>query len=130
MNKFVQEFPNETEFLFEAAEPNGDPSKGGNGFGIATCESRVRSSLKRCQTSTRFVHVSIGTEENCLEDILLTADPDLPDGGRSIGLGSIDTIRMHVMEEPHILTRDKRIRQEKRKEARMKVRKSSLMTPR
>jgi len=48
-------------------------------------------------------------------DLFLTADPELEDGGKSTGLGSIEAFKMHCMEEPHVAAREKRLRQDKRK---------------
>ncbi|TYJ54749.1 hypothetical protein B9479_004597 [Cryptococcus floricola] len=70
-------FPNDTNFVTELAEAGKD--KGGPGFGIVVC-----------------------MEEYCWTEIALTADPAKPDGGRSIGWGSMLAFQSHCGTSAHV----------------------------
>lgn len=48
-------------------------------------------------------------EDMCWQDILLTADPELADGGRSAGLGSMYEFAVHCRTAEHISSRDERL---------------------
>lgn len=49
-------------------------------------------------------------EDGCWSDIVLSADPDLPDGGRENGLGSFYEYALHCRNEDHIHHRDQRLK--------------------
>jgi hypothetical protein len=69
-------------------------------------------------------------EDACWNDILLSADMNLEDGGRSTGLGSFNNYMMHCQELPHVEARTKRVEKEKaarrRAEHNKPAKKSSL----
>lgn len=64
-------------------------------------------------------HHSTGTEDDCFDDIILDADPERPDGGKSIGLGSIKKYKEHCRGQDHIKARDKRVNKKKRDKRKM-----------
>lgn len=85
ITKFLTTNPGDTHFLFERAVA-GKPKVGGNGFGSVTC-----------------------MEDLCWNDHVLTADPELPDGGRAAGIGSFYEFSLHCQEEKHVRCRDERL---------------------
>ncbi|WOO76591.1 putative ATP-dependent helicase [Vanrija pseudolonga] len=85
ITKFLTTNPGDTHFLFERAVA-GKPKVGGNGFGSVTC-----------------------MEDLCWNDHVLTADPELPDGGRAAGIGSFYEYSLHCQEEKHVRYRDERL---------------------
>lgn len=48
-------------------------------------------------------------EDDCWCDTILSADPNIPDGGRSNGLGSFYEYAMHCREQRHVRCRDRRL---------------------
>ncbi|KAL1413654.1 hypothetical protein Q8F55_001432 [Vanrija albida] len=85
ITKFLTTNPGDTHFLFERAVPN-QPKRGGNGFGSVTC-----------------------MEDLCWNDHVLTADPEIADGGRSAGIGSFYEFSLHCREPKHVKSRDERL---------------------
>ncbi|WVQ98514.1 hypothetical protein IAU59_005640 [Kwoniella sp. CBS 9459] len=79
-------FPYDTNFIVELAEPDRKGSSlGGNGFGIVTC-----------------------MEDACWKDVVLSADPRRPEGGKQDGIGSFSDFQDHCQEAEHIKARSER----------------------
>ncbi|WVF72421.1 hypothetical protein IAT40_007236 [Kwoniella sp. CBS 6097] len=82
----VQQFPYDTNFIIELAEPGKKGSTlGGNGFGVVTC-----------------------MEDDCWKDVILSADPRRPEGGKQDGIGSFSDFQDHCQEAVHIKGRSER----------------------
>lgn len=76
---------------------------------MALVPSLVRSdgSPWRKLTGTDVV---AGMEDECWCDINLSSDPNLPDGGKANGLGSLWEYELHCKNEGHIKCRDQRLK--------------------
>ncbi|OCF35284.1 hypothetical protein I316_02830 [Kwoniella heveanensis BCC8398] len=82
----VQRFPYDTHFIIELGEPARKGSTlGGNGFGVVTC-----------------------MEDDCWKDVILSADPRRPEGGKPDGIGSFSDFQDHCREAAHIKGRSER----------------------
>nr|XP_019013335.1 uncharacterized protein I206_01401 [Kwoniella pini CBS 10737]OCF52116.1 hypothetical protein I206_01401 [Kwoniella pini CBS 10737] len=78
--------PYDSHFIIELADSTKNGSEiGGNGFGVITC-----------------------MEDYCWKDIILSADPLKPDGGRSDGFGSFSDFQDHCDEPDHKRGRSER----------------------
>ncbi|KAK8869977.1 hypothetical protein IAR55_000547 [Kwoniella newhampshirensis] len=84
--RHVKECPRDTNFILELAEPKKKGSTlGGNGFGVVTC-----------------------MEDYCWKEVLLSADPFRPEGGKLDGFGSFSDYQDHCKHVLHIKGRNER----------------------
>ncbi|WWD15746.1 hypothetical protein CI109_100168 [Kwoniella shandongensis] len=84
--KHVEKCPRDTNFIVELADPKKKGSTlGGNGFGVVTC-----------------------MEDYCWKEVILSADPERPEGGKTDGFGSFSDFQDHCKESGHIKGRDER----------------------